>query len=82
MIPKLHYVSEGTTPQEQLAYIQKACSSGVELIQLSTKGIASKKVATLAKEARSITAHFQTRLILENHVALAKDLKAEGAFLT
>lgn len=82
MIPKLHYVSEGTTPQGQLAYIQKACSSGVELIQLSTKGIASKKVAALAKEARSITAHFQTRLILENHVALAKDLKAEGVFLT
>ena len=36
-IPKLHYISEGNTPEEHRENIQNACTSGVELVQLCLK---------------------------------------------
>lgn len=82
MIPKLHYITQGSTPTEQLEHIQKACSSGAALIRLATSGIALKKIQKLAQEARAITSHFQTRLIIEDDFKLTKTLKADGVFFT
>ena len=42
MIPKLHYISQGNSPKEHLDNIQKACSSGSELVQLHLKNISEK----------------------------------------
>ena len=78
MIPKLHYISQGNSPKEHLDNIQKACSSGVELVQLNLNKISEKKYLKLAKEAREITSHFQTRLILKDHFKIAKEVKADG----
>jgi thiamine-phosphate pyrophosphorylase len=77
-IPKLHYISKGSSPKEQLENIQKACASGTELVQLSLKNISEKKFLKLAEEAREITAHFQTRLIISEHYKIAKTVKADG----
>jgi len=81
MIPKLHYISQGNSPKEHLENIQKACSSGAELVQLHLGGISEKKYLKVALEAREITAHFQTRLILNNHYKIAKEVKADGVHL-
>jgi thiamine-phosphate pyrophosphorylase len=81
MIPKLHYISQGNSPKEHLENIQKACSSGAELVQLNIAGISEKKYLKLALEAREITSHFQTRLILSNHFKIAKEVKADGVHL-
>ena len=81
MIPKLHYISQGNTPKEHLENIQKACSSGAELVQLNLNNISEKKYLKFAKEAREITSHFQTRLILKNHFKIAKDVKADGVHI-
>ena len=81
MIPKLHYISQGNSPKEHLENIQKACSSGAELVQLKIAGISEKKYLKLALEAREITSHFQTRLILSNHFKIAKEVKADGVHL-
>jgi len=80
-IPKLHYISQGNSPKEHLENIQKACASGAELVQLQLKNISDKKFLKLAKEAREITAHFQTRLIINNHYQIAKEIKADGVHL-
>ena len=63
MIPKLHYISQGNTPQEHLENIQKACSSGVELVELHLQNVSDTKHLKLAEEAREITSYFQTRLV-------------------
>jgi len=34
MIPRLHYISQGKTPEEHVRNIQSACSSGAALVQL------------------------------------------------
>ena len=81
MIPKLHYISQGATPKEHIENIQKACSAGAELVQLDVKNISEKKYLKLAKEAREITAYFQTRLILSGAYKIAKEIKADGVHL-
>lgn len=81
IIPKLHYISQGNSPKKHLENIQKACTSGAELVQLRLKNISEKKVLKLAKEAREITSHFQTRLIINEHYKIAKAIKADGVHL-
>lgn len=78
MIPKLHYISQGNTPKEHLDNIQKACTSGIELVQLSLNITSQKKLLNCAWQARDITAHFQTRLIITDHCKIAKAVKADG----
>lgn len=81
IIPKLHYISQGNTPKEHLENLQKACSSGAELVQLRLKNISEKKFLKWAEEAREITSHFQTRLIINDHYKIAKTVKADGVHL-
>lgn len=81
MIPKLHYISQGATSKEHLENIQKACTAGIELVQLRLKDISEKKLLKFATEARDITAHFQTRLIINDHYKVAKEVKADGVHL-
>ncbi len=81
MIPKLHYISQGSSPKAHLDNIQKACTSGAELVQLRLKGVSEKKILKLAMAAREITSHFQTRLIINDHYKIAKEAKADGVHL-
>jgi thiamine-phosphate pyrophosphorylase len=81
IIPKLHYIPQGVSPKEVLGNIQKACTSGIELVQLGVNNVSEKKFLKIAEEAREITSHFQTRLILENYYKIAKTIKADGVVL-
>jgi len=81
MIPKLHYITQGNSPIAHLENIQKACTSGIELVQLNLGNIPNKKLLKIAQEAREITAHFQTRLIINKHYKIAKEVKADGVHL-
>jgi len=80
-ISKLHYISQGATVKEHLINIQKACQSGAELVQLRLKDVSEKKILKAAEEAREITGHFQTRLIINDHYKIAKKVKADGVHL-
>jgi len=81
IIPKLHYISQGDSSKEYLENIQKACSSGIELVQLHLKSIHKKDNLKLAIAAKEITSHFQTRLIINEHYKIAKEIKADGVHL-
>jgi len=81
IIPKLHYISQGETGQEHIDNIQKACTSGAELVQLRLKNTSEKKILKFAEQAREITTHFQTRLIINDHYKIAKTIKADGVHL-
>ncbi|MDO3695824.1 thiamine phosphate synthase [Wenyingzhuangia sp. chi5] len=80
-INKLHYISQGASPKEHLENIQNACQSGAELVQLRLKNLSDKKILKTALEAREITNHFQTRLIINDHYKIAKEVKADGVHL-
>jgi thiamine-phosphate pyrophosphorylase len=81
IIPKLHYITQGNSPKELLENIQRACTSGAELVQLRYKNVTEKRLLKLAKEARDITSHFQTRLVINDHYKIAKEVKADGVHL-
>lgn len=81
MIPKLHYISQATTEALHLENIQKACSSGAELIQLDLEHILENERITLATEVLKITSHFQTRLIIRSYYKIAIELKLDGVYL-
>lgn len=80
-LPNLHYISQGETPQEHLKNIKSACTAGATLVQLRLKNISPKKVLKFAAEAKEITDHYQTRLIINDHYKIAKEIKADGVHL-
>lgn len=81
MISKLHYISQGETTDEHLENIQRACTSGADCIQLRLKNINEEDLLNAAIKAREITAHFQTRLIINDHYKIAIEVKADGVHL-
>jgi len=81
MINKLHYISQGVTPKEHLDNIQKACASGVELVQLRLKNVDEATVLETARKAKEITGRFQTRLIINDYYKVAAEVKADGVHL-
>lgn len=80
-IAKLHYISQGHAPEAHLENIQKACTYGAELVQLRLKNFSEDIVLKTAEQAREITAHFQTRLIINDQYKIAKAVKADGVHL-
>ena len=81
IIPKLHYISQGSSPKEHLENIQKACTAGAELVQLDLKTVSEKKFLKIAREAREITSHYQTRLMISHYYKIAIEVKADGVYL-
>ncbi|MBD0831271.1 thiamine phosphate synthase [Aestuariibaculum sediminum] len=80
-IAKLHYISQGNTPEEHLQNIQKACTYGAELVQLRLKNTEENTILKTAEKARAITGHYQTRLIINDHYKIAKAVNADGVHL-
>ncbi len=80
-IAKLHYISQGNTPEEHLENIQNACTYGAELVQLRLKNTNENTLLKTAEKARDITSHFQTRLIINDHYKIAKTVNADGVHL-
>ncbi len=81
MIPKLHFISDAKTAALHKEHIQKACSSGIEAVQLDLQHISKGERLPLAQEIHKITSHFQTRLFIKTDYKLAIQLKADGVFL-
>ncbi|MDE0535708.1 thiamine phosphate synthase [Tenacibaculum sp. L6] len=81
MISKLHYITQGKTPEEHLENVQRACASGAEWVQLRLKNLDPKTILETAQKAREITSHFQTRLIINDYYKVAKEIKADGVHL-
>lgn len=81
MVSKLHYISQGATPEEHLENIQRSCSSGADWVQLRLKDLDEDVLLKTAQKAREITGHFQTRLIINDHYKIAKQVKADGVHL-
>ncbi|UTD16526.1 thiamine phosphate synthase [Tenacibaculum mesophilum] len=81
MISKLHYITQGKTPEEHLENVQRACASGAEWVQLRLKNLDPKTILKTAQKAREITSHFQTRLIINDYYKVAKEIKADGVHL-
>jgi len=81
-IPKLHYISQGATPEAHLSNIKEACIAGVALVELRLLDADDATLLHTATQAREITGMYQTRLVLTDAYATAKTVKADGVFLS
>lgn len=80
-IPKLHYISRGSSVTEHIDNILKACSNGAELVQLRLKNYSLEAVLEAGFEARRITSEHDVILIINDHYKVAKQVRADGVHL-
>jgi len=81
MISKLHYISQGNTPQEHLENIYRMCSAGANWIQLRLKNESFGTVLKTAKAAKEICDNFKVKLIINDFPEVVRQMDACGVHL-
>lgn len=81
MFEKIQYISQGETPEQQLANISKALDSGCKWIQLRYKNKSILEVLELAKIVQKICKSYDAKLIINDHVQVAWQINADGVHL-
>ncbi|MBU2916264.1 thiamine phosphate synthase [Reichenbachiella agariperforans] len=81
MISRLHYISQETADKSHLQNIEEACQAGVDWVQLRVKNKSDNEVLAIATEAKEICKKHKAKLIINDHVAIAKKVKANGVHL-
>lgn len=81
MISKLHYISQGNTPEEHLKNIRRMCAARADWVQLRLKNEHFATVLETAKAAKHICDEFQVKLIINDFPEVAKIMNADGVHL-
>ncbi|MFK6999497.1 thiamine phosphate synthase [Flavobacterium oreochromis] len=81
MLPKIQFISQGTTPENQLNSIQKALDAGISWIQLRYKNVPEIEVFRLAEQIKKITETYQAILTINDFSTIAKAIDAHGLHL-
>lgn len=81
MFEKIQYISQGETPEQQLANICKALDAGCKWIQLRYKKKSILEVLSLAKMVHKICKSYDAKLIINDHVQVAWQINADGVHL-
>lgn len=81
MFEKIQYISQGETPEQQLANICKALDAGCKWIQLRYKDKSILEVLDLAKMVQKICKSYDAKLIINDHVQVAWQINADGVHL-
>ncbi len=74
-ISRLHYI----TTSAELA--EKACMGGIDWIQLRLKNIPYADYYAIAKEVKTVCKQFGATFIINDNVALALDINADGVHI-
>lgn len=81
MLPKIQFISQGTSSEAQLNSIQKALDAGIEWVQLRYKNVPEIEVFRLAEEIKKITDAYQALLSINDFPSVAKAVNANGLHL-
>ncbi|WP_109829954.1 thiamine phosphate synthase [Reichenbachiella versicolor] len=81
MISTLHYISQETFDKSHVENIREACRLGIDWVQLRVKDKSQDEIEEIAFEAKSICKKFGAKLIINDHVEIAKAVKANGVHL-
>ncbi|MDN3596044.1 thiamine phosphate synthase [Zunongwangia endophytica] len=77
----LHYISQGENTKAHLENIERVLQAGGNWIQLRLKETSAKKVLETAIAAREMCSAYQAKLIINDHVEVAKTCNADGVHL-
>ncbi|MCV9385827.1 thiamine phosphate synthase [Reichenbachiella ulvae] len=81
MISRLHYISQETNGKSHVENIEEACKAGVDWVQLRVKNKTDDELLSIAKEAKEVCKKHKAKLIINDHVQVAKKVKAHGVHL-
>ncbi len=80
-ISKLHYISQELGEKNHADLIREACEAGADWVQLRLKDKSYEEAVKLAEEVKDICRKYNAAFIINDHVALAKEVKADGVHL-
>lgn len=80
-LSKLHFITQPTEKYSNAELVEKVCLSGVKLIQLRIKDQSLDSIYEEAKTIKGICNKFKATFILNDHVAIAKELNLDGVHL-
>lgn len=72
MLHKLHYISQGQTPEVHLQNIASALTAGVKLVQLRLKNVSNDLYTEYALQAKVLCGKFGAHLIINDNALVAK----------
>jgi len=81
MISRLHYISQETDDKSHTENIKEACQAGIDWVQLRVKDRELDEIEEMAFEAKTICKKYGAKLILNDHVEIAKAVRANGVHL-
>ncbi len=79
-IAKLHFIT-GEYNSSHVRLTEEACKGGVDWIQLRIKRSSYHTWKTIAEEVQGICRRYGATLIIDDHVALAREIGADGVHL-
>lgn len=81
MLSRIHYISQGSTAEQQLRSVKDALEGGCTLIQLRFKDTDEQTFLEVGKQVGSWCEEAKAIFIVNDYVHLAKELKADGVHL-
>jgi thiamine-phosphate pyrophosphorylase len=81
MISKLHYITQDVEGKLHQQLAEEACASGVDWVQLRLKNKSESEWKKIAIEVLEICNKYNAKLIINDNVALAKEIGAHGVHL-
>jgi len=81
MVSKLHYITQEISGKPHWQLAKEACKAGINWVQLRVKGKDNKEWKYIAQKTQEVCVRFDAKLIINDNVALAHDILADGVHL-
>jgi thiamine-phosphate pyrophosphorylase len=80
-ISRLHYISQELNGKSHIELIENACIAGIDWVQLRVKDKSFEETLMIAEKAKEICLEYNAKLIINDHVVIAKKVNADGVHL-
>lgn len=81
MLPKLQYISQGTSPEIHLAHITFALDAGIKLIQLRLKNVSDACYLDTAHKTKALCHAYGAKLIINDNAHVAQGCDSDALHL-
>ncbi len=80
-ISRLQYISQETDEKSHEELVEEACLAGVSWVQLRMKNKSYEEALRIAKAVKAICALYKATFIINDYVAIVKEIGADGVHL-
>ena len=81
IVSRFHYITQDVSGFSHPELAMFACCGGAEWVQLRIKNKSFKEWLSIAKETQSVCKKYGAKLIINDHVGIAKEIEADGVHL-